>query len=97
MSRVRIHNFSISLDGFATGEGQAFETPFGHAGHRLHEWLLATRFAHREILREPGGWFGASGATSGQPRQHQRLDHDADRPVTNNGFAGATAQTPATG
>ena len=58
MSRVRVHNFSISLDGFATGEGQALETPFGHAGHRLHEWLLATRFARREILRESGGTEG---------------------------------------
>ena len=37
MSRVRIHNFSISLDGYATGEGQSFDAPFGHAGHRLHE------------------------------------------------------------
>ncbi len=44
MSRVRVHNFSISLDGFATGEGQAADTPFGHAGHRLHEWMFATRF-----------------------------------------------------
>ena len=44
MSRVRVHNFSISLDGFATGEGQAADAPFGHAGHRLHEWMLATRF-----------------------------------------------------
>jgi hypothetical protein len=34
MSRVRIHDFSISLDGFATGEGQTFDAPFGHAGHR---------------------------------------------------------------
>ena len=44
MSRARAHNFSISLDGFATGEGQAADAPFGHAGHRLHEWVLATRF-----------------------------------------------------
>jgi dihydrofolate reductase len=44
MSRVRVHNFSISLDGFATGEGQAADTPFGHAGQRLHEWMFATRF-----------------------------------------------------
>src|SRR5207342_1809683 len=44
MSRVRVHNFSISLDGFATGEGQAADSPFGHAGHRLHEWMFATRF-----------------------------------------------------
>ena len=58
MSRVRIHNFSISLDGFATGEGQALDTPFGHAGHRLHEWMMATRFARREVLGEQGGTEG---------------------------------------
>ena len=58
MSRVRIHNFSISLDGFATGEGQALDTPFGHAGHRLHEWMIATRFARREVLGESGGTEG---------------------------------------
>ncbi len=58
MSRVRIHNFTISIDGFATGEGQALDTPFGHAGQRLHEWLLATRFGRREILGEAGGTEG---------------------------------------
>jgi hypothetical protein len=44
MSLARIHNFSVSLDGFGTGEGQALDAPFGHAGHRLHEWMLATRW-----------------------------------------------------
>src|SRR6478672_4117911 len=44
MSLARIHNFSISLDGFATGEPQTAETPFGHAGQRLHQWMFATRF-----------------------------------------------------
>ena len=43
MSRVRVHNFSISLDGFGTGEGQSLESPFGHAGHRLNEWFFPTR------------------------------------------------------
>ena len=62
MSRVRIHNFSISLDGFATGDGQTLEAPFGHAGHRLHEWLLATRYAHREVLGQPGGTEGVDDA-----------------------------------
>lgn len=37
MSLVRVHNFAVSLDGFATGEGQSFEQPFGHAGSRLLE------------------------------------------------------------
>ena len=44
MSRARVHNLSISLDGFGTGEGLTFEAPFGHAGERLHEWMFATRF-----------------------------------------------------
>lgn len=43
MSRTRIHSLSVSLDGFATGEGQSLETPFGHAGRRLNEWFFATR------------------------------------------------------
>ena len=41
MSIVRVHNFSVSLDGFATGEGQSLEAPFGHADGRLLEWALA--------------------------------------------------------
>jgi dihydrofolate reductase len=44
MSRTRVHNLSISLDGFATGEPQSAEAPFGHAGQRLHTWMFATRF-----------------------------------------------------
>ena len=41
MSLTRIHNLSISLDGFATGEPQSADAPFGHAGERLHEWMFA--------------------------------------------------------
>ena len=42
MSLVRVHNFSISLDGFGAGEPQSLESPFGHAGHKLHQWMMAT-------------------------------------------------------
>jgi dihydrofolate reductase len=61
MSRVRVHNFSISLDGFGTGEGQSLDTPFGHAGHRLHEWMMATRFGS-ELLGQSGGTEGVDHA-----------------------------------
>jgi dihydrofolate reductase len=44
MSLARVHNFSISLDGFGTGEGTSREAYFGHAGERLHEWMFATRW-----------------------------------------------------
>ncbi len=40
MSQVRVHNFSISLDGCGTGTGITFDAPFGHAGERLHEWMF---------------------------------------------------------
>ncbi len=55
MSALRVHNFSISLDGFATGEGQAADAPFGHAGERLHEWMFATRYWHEMVGRREGG------------------------------------------
>lgn len=54
MSRTRVHNLSISLDGFATGEGLSLEEPFGHAGHRLHEWMMATDFGAAMMGRGPG-------------------------------------------
>ena len=40
---MRVHNLAVSLDGFATGEGQSLETPFGHAGGRLMQWFFPTR------------------------------------------------------
>src|SRR6478609_7038674 len=43
MPLLRAHNIAVSIDGFATGEGQSFETPFGHAGGRLMEWFFPTR------------------------------------------------------
>ena len=61
MSLARVHNFAISLDGFGTGEGQTQEAPFGHAGHRLHEWMLATRWWHATVGR-PGGSSGIDDA-----------------------------------
>jgi dihydrofolate reductase len=41
MSKTRVHNLSVSLDGFAAGEPQSLETPMGHAGQRLHTWMFA--------------------------------------------------------
>jgi hypothetical protein len=61
MSLARVHNFAISLDGFGTGEGQTQEAPFGHAGQRLHEWMLATRFWN-EMVGNPDGSCGIDDA-----------------------------------
>jgi dihydrofolate reductase len=67
MTRTRIHNLSISLDGFATGEGQSADAPFGHAGKRLHEWMFATRFGAPII----GGAGGSAGTDDAFAQQHE--------------------------
>ena len=61
MSQVRVHNFSVSLDGFGTGAGQSLEAPSGHAGTRLHEWFFPTR-TFRAMQGQPGGGTGIDDA-----------------------------------
>jgi len=61
MSLARVQFFSISLDGFGTGEGLSLDAPFGHAGERLHEWMFVTRWWH-EMVGEPGGSRGIDDA-----------------------------------
>jgi dihydrofolate reductase len=61
MSLTRVQYFSVSLDGFGTGEGLTREAPFGHAGDRLHEWMFETRWWH-EMVGEPGGGRGIDDA-----------------------------------
>lgn len=61
MSLARVQFFSISLDGFGTGEGLSREAPFGHAGNRLHEWMFATRWG-RQMIGQAGGSAGVDDA-----------------------------------
>jgi dihydrofolate reductase len=65
MSRVRVHNLSISLDGFCTGEAQSLEAPFGHAGTRLMEWFFDTR-TFRTMHGAAGGSTGVDDAMAGR-------------------------------
>ncbi len=65
MTQVRLHNFSVSLDGFGTGEGQSLDAPFGHAGGRLVEWFFATR-TFRAMHGKPGGGTGVDEAFASQ-------------------------------
>lgn len=64
MSLARTQNFSISLDGFGTGEGLSQDAPFGHAGERLHEWMFATRWWGRKSGQ--AGGTGVDDAFAGQ-------------------------------
>src|SRR5579859_276670 len=54
MSKLRVHNFAISVDGYGAGPSQSLDKPLGVGGQRLHEWVFATRFGRRMIGQEGG-------------------------------------------
>jgi hypothetical protein len=43
MTRLPVHSFSISLDGFGACPKQDVDNPLGVGGVALHEWAFATR------------------------------------------------------
>jgi dihydrofolate reductase len=47
MSKVRVSNFSISLDGYGSGRDQALDNPLGIGGLALHDWMVPTRTFQR--------------------------------------------------
>jgi dihydrofolate reductase len=57
MSRVRVHNFTISLDGYGAGPHQTRDHPLGVGGETLHGWFIPTR-AFQRINGKSGGTTG---------------------------------------
>ena len=47
MSRLRVHGFAISLDGYGAGPGQDVGNPLGRGGQDLHQWFYPTRTFQR--------------------------------------------------
>ena len=47
MSRVRVHTFSISIDGYGAGPDQDLEHPLGVGGPELLQWFFPTRVWRR--------------------------------------------------
>jgi dihydrofolate reductase len=43
MSKLRVHCFGISLDGFGAGPNQDIDNPLGIGGVKLHQWFFPTR------------------------------------------------------
>jgi len=54
MAKLRVHNFSVSVDGFGAGSDQGLENPLGVGGEQLHEWMFRTRGGRRMIGQEGG-------------------------------------------
>jgi dihydrofolate reductase len=43
MSKLRVHCFGLSLDGFGAGPNQDLANPLGVGGHAVHNWFFPTR------------------------------------------------------
>ena len=57
MSKLRVHSFSISIDGYGAGPDQDLENPIGVGGLKVFDWFFPTR----TWQRMHGGEAGESG------------------------------------
>ena len=54
MTKLRVHSFAISLDGYGAGPNQDLANPLGVGGEALHQWVFATR-TFQQMLGRDGG------------------------------------------
>ena len=57
MSKLRVHSFAISLDGYGAGPNQDLNNPLGVGGMALHQWMFGTR-TFRQMVGKEGGATG---------------------------------------
>lgn len=54
MTKLRVHCFSLSLEGYGAGPDQSIENPLGAGGEALHAWAVATRSFQRMVGKDGG-------------------------------------------
>ena len=54
MQKLRVDNFSISIDGFGAGPGQSLDDPLGKNGMGLHQWFFPTNAFQQMVGGPPG-------------------------------------------
>ena len=57
MTKLRVHCFSISLDGYGAGPKQDLANPLGVGGTAMHQWVFATR-TFKQMFGSDGGATG---------------------------------------
>jgi hypothetical protein len=45
--KLRVHDFSVSVDGYDAGPDQSLDNPLGVGGEQLHDWAFATKTFRR--------------------------------------------------
>lgn len=54
MSKLRVHCFGLSIDGFGAGPNQSLEQPLGVGGENLHRWFFPTRVFQKMVGHADG-------------------------------------------
>jgi dihydrofolate reductase len=57
MSKVRVHCFGVSLDGYSAGPNQSVQAPLGERGIEIMQWMFPTQHFHR-MQKKDGGETG---------------------------------------
>jgi len=57
MSKLRVHMFTVSLDGFGAGPDQSLEHPLGVGAEAMHGWAVKTR-SFKTLFGRDGGETG---------------------------------------
>ena len=96
MARVRVHNFTISLDGYGAGPRQTREEPLGVGGEALHDWFIPTR-AFQRINGKTGGIGGVDDEIAARFGPVFVLTHHPRPPIQMEGgtvfqFVGSTGE-----
>lgn len=65
MSKLRVHSFSISIDGYGAGANQDLEHPLGVGGPELFDWFFHTR-TWQQMHGSEGGETGSDDAIAAQ-------------------------------
>ena len=63
MSRLRVHSFSVSIDGFGAGPNQDLQNPLGVGGPELFDWFFQTR-TWQQMHGNAGGETGSDDAVA---------------------------------
>jgi dihydrofolate reductase len=53
--RLRVHAFSLSLDGFGAGPDQSLQAPLGIGGEQLHGWAIPTHTFQKMVFGKTEG------------------------------------------
>lgn len=58
MQKLRVHSFSISIDGFGAGLDQSQKNPLGIGGSNLHTWFYPTKTFQQTVIGKEEGTTG---------------------------------------